>query len=45
VQADAANTAEGFVKPREAAIARFMKIAEGSLGESGCYLILSADLG
>jgi len=45
VQADAANTAGGFVKRDEAAKARFMRIAEGSLGESGCYLILSEDLG
>jgi len=41
----AANIAEGFAKHAKADKIRFMNIAEGSLEESRCYLILSQDLG
>ena len=40
-----ANISEGFAKRGKADKARFWNIAEGSLEESRCYLLLSQDLG
>lgn len=39
------NIAEGFNKRGQADKARFLNIAQGSLGETGYYLILIHDLG
>ncbi|GAI63151.1 unnamed protein product [marine sediment metagenome] len=40
-----ANIAEGFKRKGRADKARFMNIAQGSLEESRCYLLLVRDLG
>jgi len=40
-----ANIAEGFRRRGKPDKARFMNIAEGSLGETSYYLILAQDLG
>ena len=40
-----ANIAEGFKRRGRAHKARFMNIAQGSLEESRCYLLLVKDLG
>ena len=40
-----ANIAEGFKKRGRADKVRFMNIAQGSLEECRCYLILVSDLG
>ncbi|GJL80299.1 MAG: four helix bundle protein [Nitrospinaceae bacterium] len=40
-----ANIAEGFKKRGKADKVRFINIAQGSLEESRCYLILAKDLG